>query len=280
MNTSPSSCGNVAEGERRVLQVIKRRDEDTRHPSVFFFTTHKCASTFVVQLLREISQYGPLRHFDYAENFAALGNKIDVNNPYKVMSWGSEQLFHPFGEFYGPMRKPVRIKQPPRFKGIFFLRDPRDVLVSAYYSFGFSHPLPTNDAMKERFLENRERIQKAGIDSFALNSVGSLIEPTYMSYLRLKNKLGAALCLRYDEFAEDPRNFIERTAEFASIDELPSDVIGKLADMANPVQGTVDITQHQRSGRSAQFMDELKPATVDQLNLRLARVLEAWNFKI
>ena len=65
------------------------------------------------------------------------------------MNSNHKNLFSENGEIYGPQRKPLNFSGIENYKKIFFLRDPRDVLVSAYYSFGKTHKIPNQKKIKE-----------------------------------------------------------------------------------------------------------------------------------
>jgi hypothetical protein len=48
---------------------------------------------------------------------------------------------------------------------------------------------------------------------------------------------------------------------------------------ASPVQATKDSTKHKSSGKSKQYLEELKPTTIKILNGKFAEVLNYWNFE-
>jgi len=108
--------------------------------SIYFFTLHKCASTLFSSFV--LKNLEGLTHVDYAKDLTS-GRR----SPRKALP------FHDYGIIYGPIRlsndpenlisrhliKPI---YSPDFltdkRAVFFVRDPRDILVSAYYSFGYT----------------------------------------------------------------------------------------------------------------------------------------------
>jgi hypothetical protein len=249
---------------------------EQRPESCLFFTIHKCASTFVNRLLPVLSEGSGYELHDYETVIWKLGDQINVESAYQpLFERHYDQLFRLRGEVYGPQRKPLDFPGRDRFKHIFFLRDPRDVLVSAYYSFGFSHALPVNTGAREKFQHVREEIRTEGIDAYALRASDEWVLGVYQGYQRIRETAPRNMFLTYDEFRLDTGSFIDRIADFLEI-RLPSDRRAKLVSAASPVRKQEDIHSHRRSGKSGQYLKALKPETVEALNEKFAEVLEYW----
>lgn len=255
-------------------------------PSILFFTTHKCASTFVSKLLSALEAESDLRHFDYAGGAYSLGDEIETGDVEhtdieRVIEARHAMLFHPTGEIYGPLRRPVDFPGRAECTQIFFLRDPRDVLVSAYYSFGFSHGEPPNAKMRALFLAERARIREEGIDRFALRMAESWLAPALRSYAAYRDEGRDTHYLTYDDYKDDPAAFISTLCELLDI-TVPQAMIDRLAEQARPIQsGTgpeTAVATHKRSGRSGQFMTELSGQTLAALDEILGDGLDAWEF--
>lgn len=252
----------------------------TEHPSIFFFTTHKCASTFAARVLAEIEQIGPRAHYDYAGAIWGLGNALPGENPYSLMKSEYHHLFFPYGEVYGPMRHPISVENPDDYRMIFFLRDPRDVVVSAYYSFGFSHGIPKNSKSREIFLQRRAQIQDEGIDRYALRAASEWLIPIYREYQALRQLAGKSLLIRYDDYTTDPYEAICRILEFCDA-RADTARVAALAQTASPIsaeRGNDTELRHKRSGRSGQFKTELDAGTCARLNQIFSEQLSTWGF--
>lgn len=246
--------------------------------SILFLTTHKCASTFVSKLLDAVAEHAGFRHYDYATAMWRLGNAVDIANPELFASRNHGLMFHPQGEIYGPLRRPVSFPGRETFRHVFFLRDPRDLLVSNYYSLGFSHALPASDARRAEQLERRERVRGMGIDAYCLEAAESWIGPTFAEYARMRDTSGTAHVYLYDTYKDDPLGFLKGLR--ADLDLAVGDaVLAALARAADPVTAPSDgPLRHKRSGASGQFRTELRPETVAALEARLAPILDAWGF--
>lgn len=105
--------------------------------TVYFYTFHKCASTlFNSYILKNIKG---LQHVDYASQIYG-GKKINkkLNFRDKGFVYGPIRLSaDPMSSVYRMLVAPTSGHEFIRDKiAIFVVRDPRDILVSAYYSFG------------------------------------------------------------------------------------------------------------------------------------------------
>ncbi len=266
----------LASEQRTIAEAF---DSLSRPQSAIFFTTHKCASTFIDKTFTKFEPHSDYVVRRYAAALWKMNSRLDVGSANEVFfARAYDRLFKARGEIYVPHRKPVDFPGRPKFRHIFFLRDPRDVLVSAYYSFGFSHPPPGGARVKQEFLGKRKRIQDGGIDRYAMESATHWLLPVYEKYRRFRETAGESIYLKYDDFKDDTEGFLWAVAEFLEI-ELPQQIVQELAKSASPVQAQVNIDCHKRSGRSGQYVHELNPDTVKFLNTAFADILEYWEFK-
>lgn len=283
MTTPGETTGEnkIPEEKIRVLAAASLGKTRKDIPSVLFFTTHKCASTFTSKVIKSIGSHSDYEIYDYAAAIYQLGDGIDAGDPFDFMTKNSDILFNRRGEIYGPLRMPVTIPNMDGFRKVFFLRDPRDVLVSAYYSFGFSHGLPGNTDRRRIFLKAREQIQNEGIDNYCLRALREWILPTYKSYMEIRGREKNSIYLSYDLFKDDTKGFLTSLIEFLEIREFPDRIVNQLSKSATPVQNRKPNKKlrHKRSGQSHQFESELKDSTLEELNRELTEVLRYWEFE-
>lgn len=249
--------------------------------SVIFYTTHKCASVFMNSLFSTVANHSTEYEFkDYASVIWSLGDYIfEFGESYEdFLEKGYDLLYKTKGYIYAPQRMPLDFPGRENFKHIFFLRDPRDVLVSGYYSFGYSHNLPPHGKKRKySFTENRKNIQEQGIDNYAKEATINWILPVYNQYKFLLESSNSYLYLTYDEFKDNTVNFIQKINYFLDV-KIPDNEVKKLAGTAKPIQNKEDINKHQRSGKSKQYKKELNPETIKYLNETLSDILNYWNF--
>ncbi len=266
--------GSERTSSGRILQSL-----DKKRKSVLFFTTHKCASSFINILLEKIVISSDYDNINYTKSIRRLGDKTSIIDTHKYLKENYQYLFVPYGEIYAPLRKPVIFPGSEEYRHIFFLRDPRDILVSGFHSFGRTHPVPINKEKKETFLQRRKEINEMGIDKFTLKEAVEWVKPIYAEYRLMRSTVNDSIYLKYDLFKEDPREFIERINAYLDLG-INDTLAESLANLAEPVQKEINDSAHKRSGNSNQFKKELKPETILELNDILREELEYWEFSL
>ena len=284
---------HYTEQRNRILQAEKLLSNGLNckaNQSILFFTTHKCASTFVSTLLELVNKKTPYSHYDYDGEIYGLGNKMNVSSadglsgtgePSEFLNDAGQYLFRTTGEIYGPLRFPIFLEDQKRYRAIFFLRDPRDVAVSAYYSFGFSHGMPENLQREKIFRDERNRIVQEGIDRYSIRIAKDWLKPLYKSYHEMRSSFEDTVFLSYVEFVDRPAEFFDKLAEFMKLGPVDGyddiqDLIVKTKKINSDAQNADKL--HQRSGRNDQYISELKPETVDAVNDILREELKIWGF--
>jgi hypothetical protein len=157
---------------------------------------------------------------------------------------------------------------------IFFIRDPRDILVSSYYSFGFTHSLNAVEEKRNKQLELRKEIQSLSIDEYVLKYADQQIE--YFDTLKaIASNCKKKTILKYEDMIDDFDSFIQALKTIALVKE---DVIQNIYHKSRPKKST-DNTSHRRSGATKRYLIDLKPETVELLNKKLERILNDFNYK-
>lgn len=241
--------------------------------SVYFYTFHKCASSlFGSYILKNVEG---LKHVDYATEIYSGEHDGDI-------------VFDPSGFLYGPLRLSVDPASPvfhrliaPASRAdfvrdrqcLFLFRDPRDILVSAYYSFGFSHGFSPVAVIRAKEEQDRLRIQRLGIDRYAMDTCDFTLK-----YFQLALSLHAACprasLLRYEDMIDDWPRF---SAGLTRLLPLREDVLEEICRRSRP-RTKDDPQAHHRSGKTGGYQSELKPETIEQLNSRLGPVLNALSY--
>jgi hypothetical protein len=241
---------------------------------VYFYTFHKCASSlFSSYVLRNIEG---LRHVDYA-NQIYCGKKI------------KNLIFHEKAFVYGPIRLSARPVSPeyqmlvqPATEyqfirdriGIFFLRDPRSIIVSSYFSFGYTHGLSPVAEFRARQEESRRMIQSKTIDQYALDAAGGALS-NFDRLQELSKVCKRSVVLKYEDMIDNWDVFVEDLTKY--IDIKPA-VLAKIYEKSRPrVEEKTD--SHRRSGRPDGFREKLKPATIASLNRTFEGVLEQYQYE-
>ena len=252
--------------------------------SVIFWTTHKCASTFISSYLKSISSVTNLKHYDYAGHIWELGNEIKLDKPFLIES-DCDFLYRRFGELYGPMRTPFEFDTRKYLNNIFFLRDPRDLIISKYYSIAYSHPIPSNKNTRRDFLKKRDEAKELGINDFSLKQIDEWIIPYYTKYKFMKENSNLSSVFKYEDLKKNPKKiFLELTSQM-KIDVSEKLVLNLVEKFEKPFTNKIKNNNnnyylHTRSGENRQFEHEFNKDFLSKINKKLEDIINYWNFKI
>ena len=254
---------------------LKWRYRKNSYESVYFYTFHKCASSlFSGYVLRNIEG---LRCVDYASQIYS-GRKNDA------------VTFERNGFVYGPIRlsanpmSPVykRLVEPAidsdfiRNKiAIFLVRDPRDILVSAYYSFGYTHGFSNVDEIKEVQEQRKIQIQSKTIDEYALEAAHGTLR-NFETVDRLNKACTRSVVLKYEDMIENWDSFAKGLTKYINIKQQ---VLAQIYAQTRPRERE-DTKSHRRSGKPGGFRGKLKAETIAFLNTTFEAVLERFQYEV
>lgn len=111
----------------------------TPTPLFVYFGHHRCGSTWIQQILQTICRQAGLQ--------SAVAH--DVPQLEQVLSTGIDVLLY-------DNANPQALETLPTYRGFHVIRDPRDIIVSAYYSHLYNHP---TDQWPE-LVHHRKRLQE------------------------------------------------------------------------------------------------------------------------
>lgn len=149
-------------------------------------------------------------------------------------------------------------------KSVLLVRDPRDALVSQYYSFGgkhLSHRLPTKNT--DQFLERTKATADLEIDEYVLT-----FAPQYLAKLRAYRDhldFSTVLLRRYEDIFFDKRNFLEEIFRHFGL-QVDADAIREVAEAHDIRPATEQVGQHIRKGTPGDHREKLQPATIARLD--------------
>jgi hypothetical protein len=242
--------------------------------SVYFYTFHRCASSlFSSYILKHIDG---LQHVDYARQIYA-GKRVE------------QPVFKEKGYVYGPIRlsadpmSPVYkllvapVSEPEFIRdkiAIFFVRDPRDILVSTYYSFGYAHGFSRLKEMREQQKATRNEIQSVSLDEYVLSSAGT-VSRNFETLSKLKSACERSLLLKYEDMIGNFDYFITQLSQYVVIDR---NVVRDIYDRSRPQQKE-DISAHRRSGHVGGFRSKLEGKTIESLNRALEDTLLRFHYE-
>jgi hypothetical protein len=258
------------------LRVPQPAASPLEEKSIFFYTLHKCASSlFSSKVLPRVG--GGLRHVDYAAKLYTG----EVQGPLS---------FKETGVLYGPIRVVAPDLAYPEYrwlvepltrpgfvcqrKSVIFLRDPRDVLISIFFSFGFSHdrsPVPSVAALQEK---RRKEIQAMGLEKFC-EMEATKQKQIFDTLARLKDESAAAVVIRYEDLFSSFDTAVLPLKKALMLDEDTIDAIREefgAVEEENPMA-------HRRSGRPGAFREKLGAKCVSRVTEILGGSLEKFGYE-
>ncbi|MGB0960125.1 MAG: sulfotransferase domain-containing protein, partial [Halocynthiibacter sp.] len=145
------------------------------------------------------------------------------------------------------------------------LRDPRDVMVSAYYSIAFSHSHPANQTEHRAFQTRRNRARQLGLTGYLSVAAREYI-PKYATFAAQLLPHSNVTFLTYEDMHGDFHTWSRRFLSGLGVAEDP-DLLADIANLYQKGQPKADNPRaHRRQGRPGDFERKLDAQGQDFLN--------------
>lgn len=159
-------------------------------------------------------------------------------------------------------------------KCVVMLRDPRDILVSSYYSFGYSHVLSEDLSIRSGQISERSSIQAMSVDEYVLKRVDGWAIAFDKAHQVLSSAQESMLIkyedmiFNFDQFSSNLRKYIP----------IQSGVIDQLYMQTRPRESE-DLLSHKRSGRPGGYAEKLASDTISRINDKLSDCLTMFGYE-
>lgn len=242
--------------------------------SLIAMSMHKAGSSITDRILVEFCK--------------TRGYQIDRINPQVSSSPLREMDFFieyqkkmvPEGLYYGMARGPY-VKDMERvfeLKTIVQMRDPRDCITSAYFSFMKSHQPPEDPEKAAKFMERREQMEQTDIDAYALSRVDNYNKR--MKVLQdIIDRHDDVLVLTYEEMVANTETWLDQIASFLG-QPLTDELRATLGDDIDFSVDTEDASQHKRQVTPGDHARKLKPETIVEMNKVLGPGMEKFGYTV
>lgn len=261
--------------ERKLLKGHDIRVVPSR--SVIHFTFNKAASQYVKSLLILLAKDNSLRSVglnDYA--FYTSLPYLDHLGDAEMRRY--QHLFRSEGFVYsafGGMINGVDFKD---YVLLLTTRDPRDILVSSYYSAAYSHEIPPEISPKrQELLERRARALSSTIDEHVIKESKKVFEKFSSYRIHLLEKYPQAKLLSYESMVSDFDAWIN-DLESASGYTFKRETKEKIIEHQRSQKTRENISDQRRKGVSGDYLKKLKPETIDFLNTQYEKELKAFGY--
>lgn len=245
----------------------------SRQPSILHFSLNKAATQYTKNILRAIAAENNLTPVGMNEwAFGSTQPYLDHLSALQMEQY--KHVFRPAGYLYSVFGGMVEnIDNLAAYKILLMVRNPRDILVSSYFSAAFSHPLPGEKSDKRAaFLERREHAKSIGIDAFTLEEAPRLLANLQRYQQWLLTPCPHVLVLRNEDMILDFKAWLSEIVAYTgcSISEKLETGLVEKHMAAKPLRE--DKMRHLRKGVAGDFLEKLKPATIGQLDALFAPI--------
>ncbi len=245
-------------------------------PSALAFSFYKAGSTLLRKILEELAPHAGVRMYNLEGELFHLGIE------HRDLPASASEVFQDRGYCYGVFRLmpfaydiPI-IRDAPK---ILLVRDPRDILVSHFFSMKKSHPTPgsgLSQKKNERFTKEREIVQETSVDEHVLRKAEMFRRhfAAYSDHLLDQPNLRID---RYEDIVFDKTRWVDGLCErlgWDVSDRLRAEVVSR-HDVVPPKERD---SQHIRRVRPGDHIDKLRPETIEQLNEIFAPDLERFGY--
>jgi hypothetical protein len=248
------------------------------HPSIIHFSLNKAATQYTKKILREcviengmvpvhINEYAFYTKFPYL-----TGLSTD-----KMVEFS--HIFKPDGYFYSAFGGFVPgISEMDKYKVILMVRDPRDILVSWYYSIAFSHSIPPITSNRhEEYIRKRKKAQEITIDEHVLSESDRVFNILNRYQVDLLDLYPDVYLTSYEKMTSNFEGWLKDLLVACEL-EIGSKTFQKLVEDNKQVQPKEEnIYKHIRKGKPGDYLDKLQPETIEYLNNKFSPILETYH---
>ncbi|THD76934.1 hypothetical protein E7681_03575 [Thalassobius vesicularis] len=224
----------------------------------------------------------------FAEVFRARGYEIDqisflvpkASVPEPEVYRQYQAQMKPDGVYYGIARHwgAHEMEILPSLRMIIQVRDPRDCLTSAYFSYKKSHRPPIDPESRKRFEMQRAELQEMSIDEFALKNAAN-----YQMRLNLLSRHARehpdVLVVTYEDMVQKTEAWLAQISEFIEQPITP-ELRQKIAEHIEFSVAEEDASSHKRQVTPGDHRRKLKPETIARINAVLAPGLQAFCYPV
>lgn len=250
----------------------------TSQSSVLHFSVNKAASQYTKSVLCRCAAENGLVHANFSDlafnSTFPYFNDLSADEMHRY-----NHVFKPQGYIYSVFGGQVDgIRSMDDYRVVLTIRDPRDVLVSKYFSTAFGHKEPRGRDKLITFRERRQEAQALGVDDFVITALDRVL-PVYQDYADLITRHRHVHVAHYEDMIADFSYWLDGILSFCRfrISEDLREALFREAERSE--MRTEDINRHLRQRKPGDHQRKLWPATVAHLNRELEPVLRVFGYQ-
>jgi hypothetical protein len=239
--------------------------------NILFFTVHKAASMFIYKICHDLSKECGLSYYSVNHNrYNKYYFDTEESDLEDITNWQNRT------GCFAPLRYYFNIPQELNAHIILHLRDPRDVLVSLYFSEAYSHSV--FKGVFDLSQSERNRIINMGIDRYVLQYADTF-NKKYTAYQHFLTKPGS-IFVKYEDLVLNFPYWLQEVAKGFAIENNRF-----IHSMIKKYQGEFEVKKenlhaHKRKIVPGDYKEKLKPETIDKLNAIFSENLKKYNYEL
>lgn len=247
-------------------------------PDCYAFSIHKAGSSLMHKMIGDVCRFAGIPAISIPDTLFREGLfEKDWEEDEGILD-----LITPGRIYYGFRNLPkIFLKDVFHLKdkkAVLLIRDPRDALVSQYFSFGgksISHRLPEKN--KEAFLEKVQNTAHLEIDQYVMSAAANHRK----KLIAYKNNLNfdKVLVFKYEEIYFDKRKFLHAIFNHYEILVEP-ELLDRVAADNDIRPESEDSTKHIRKGLPGDHLNKLQPETIQKLNDMFMDICAWYGYKL
>ncbi|MGG5810052.1 sulfotransferase domain-containing protein [Falsiroseomonas sp. CW058] len=266
----------AGDGGRLVFRVAE--DAAGGAPPVFSLGVRKSGSTMLHKIVHYLARRNNVNAVDVPGTFFRQG--------FTVADWMKADLSEviaPGNVYLGFRSFPANLAALPAFasaKKIFMFRDPRDALVSQYFSDAYSHSLPSRETEKgakaaEHFEKKRAEALASDIETYVLKHARGF-DNTLLAFGAMLHD-PTCLQLRYEEYIFQKKRMIHKILQHFGW-SLPPGQVEALLKTVDEVPNTEEKQRFVRRVIPGDHRAKLSPEAIRRLNNILRESMRLYDY--
>lgn len=240
--------------------------------SFYIFAMHKSGSTLLNNMLMRVLGTCGIPQLALSElAFAAGLPENKILNPEEVIFERGYcyRGYRSFPEYLSRFDLSAK-------KKILLIRDPRDMVVSNFFSYAQSHVIPQAGLVRDELLAKRQEAAGSRIDEFCLVDIADFIDE-FSGYEHLLNT--NIRIYRYEDVIFNKAMWLQDMLTYLGID-APAALISSVAQEHDVIPREERPDQHIRQVYPGNFRKHLQQETIEKLNARLRPILEKYRYRM
>lgn len=228
----------------------------------FAMGPHKSGTVLLNDMLREMAGAAGVPYVDLPGFAFARGVAVS-----HIMDTGD--LFQTPGLCFGGFRTAwlgdTDLELPQGSRAVVLVRDPRDILVSHYFSMAKSHTIPEAGAVRDLLLKDREYTQAAALDDWVIDRAKWLHLALERWAAWVERNAGKVKVFRYEDVIFQKEQWLRDICHWFGW-SLPEALLREVAARHDIRPTDEDASRHIRKVAPGDHIEKLKPETIARLN--------------